>query len=148
MTVCIVNFVGCHRSARGQLRTRLKVLVVDDQSSLRRALRTSLATCGFEAVEARSGEEALTLLGSDHYDVVLLDLEMPGMDGIEVCRRIGQLPRRPSVVMLTVCDSDKDKVRAFDAGADDYLTKPVRFGELVARIQTVVEARNAEPERR
>jgi two-component system KDP operon response regulator KdpE len=115
-----------------------KVLIVDDESSLRRILRVSLGALGFEAEEASTGEEALALLGSDQYDVVLLDIEMPGKGGIETCREINALSPRPVVLMLTVRDGEEDKAKAFEAGADDYVTKPFRLPDLVARVRTAL----------
>jgi two-component system KDP operon response regulator KdpE len=115
-----------------------KVLIVDDESSLRRVLRVSLAAIGFEAEEASTGEEALALLSADHYDVVLLDIEMPGQGGIETCREINRRSPRPAVLMLTVRDGKEDKAKAFEAGADDYITKPFRFPDLVARVRTAL----------
>jgi two-component system KDP operon response regulator KdpE len=115
-----------------------KILIVDDEPSLRRILRVSLAALGFEAEEASTGEQALARLGADHYDLVLLDVEMPGMGGIETCREIQRLSPRPAVVMLTVRDGEEDKTKAFEAGADDYITKPCRVRDLVARIRVVL----------
>jgi two-component system KDP operon response regulator KdpE len=123
--------------------TQAKVLVVDDESAFRRVLRTSLSALGFQVAEASTGEQALRALTTDHFDVVLLDVEMPGMGGIEACRQIHQQSRRPAVLMLTVRDGDTDKARAFEAGADGYITKPVPFRELVARIQAVLEANSS-----
>jgi CheY-like chemotaxis protein len=121
-----------------QLSTQGKVLIVDDESSLRRVLRVSLAALGFEAEEASTGEEALALLGANHYDVVLLDIEMPGIGGIETCKEIKRLFPQPIVLMLTVRDGKEDKVTALEAGADDYLTKPFRLPDLVARVRTAL----------
>jgi two-component system KDP operon response regulator KdpE len=115
-----------------------KVLIVDDKSSLRRVLRVSLAALGFEAEEASTGEEALAMLGAGHYDVVLLDIEMPGKGGIETCREINALSPRPVVLMLTVRDGAEDKAKAFEAGADDYVTKPFRLPDLVARVRSAL----------
>ena len=117
---------------------RGKVLIVDDEASLRRALRVTLASLGFEVGEASTGEQALALLGADHYEVVLLDIEMPGIGGIETCKEIKRLSPRPVVLMLTVRDSEEDKANAFEAGADDYFTKPFRLPDLVARVRTAL----------
>ena len=111
-----------------------KVLIVDDESSLRCVLRVSLAARGFDAEEASTGEEALALLGARHYDLVLLDINMPGIGGIETCREIQKLSSRPAVIMLTVRDGEEDKAKAFEAGADDYITKPFPLRDLVARV--------------
>lgn len=115
-----------------------KVLIVDDEASLRRALRVTLAALGFEVQEASAGEQALALLGAGHYDVVLLDIEMPGIGGIETCKEIKRLSPRPVVLMLTVRDSEEDRANAFEAGADDYFTKPFRLPDLVARVRTAL----------
>ena len=118
--------------------TRGRVLIVDDEASLRRALRVTLATLGFEVQEASTGEQALALMGADHYDVVLLDIEMPGRGGIETCKEIKRLSPRPVVLMLTVRDSEEDKANAFAAGADDYFTKPFHLPDLVARVRAAL----------
>jgi two-component system KDP operon response regulator KdpE len=99
----------------------------------------SLAALGFETAEAATGEEALALLQAAHYDVVILDVEMPGMGGIEACREMQAISPRPAVVMLTVRDGQHDKDKAFEAGAVDYLTKPCRFGDLIARIRLLLD---------
>jgi two-component system, OmpR family, KDP operon response regulator KdpE len=115
-----------------------KVLVVDDESSLRRVLRVTLAALGFEAAEASTGEQALAMLSAGHYDVVLLDIEMPGIDGIQTCREIKKLSPRPVVLMLTVRDGEQDRAKAFEAGADDYVTKPFHLSDLVARVRAAL----------
>ncbi len=115
-----------------------KVLIVDDESALRHVLSVSLATLGFEAEEAGTGEQALALLGAGHYDVVLLDINMPGKGGIETCREIQRLSPRPVVFMLTVRDGAEDKAKAFEAGADGYLTKPFHLSALVESIRTAL----------
>jgi two-component system KDP operon response regulator KdpE len=116
----------------------LNVLVVDDQPSFRRVLRTSLGANGFAVEEARSGEEAVTILAQCAFDLVLLDINMPGIGGLEACREIrAQLPK-VGIVMVTVQDGESEMVRALEAGADDYITKPIRFRELVARLRAVL----------
>ena len=115
-----------------------KVLIVDDESSLRRVLRVTLTTLGLKAEEAGTGEQALAMLGAEHFDLVLLDIDMPGRGGIETCREIQRLSPRPVVFMLTVRDGAYDKARAFEAGADDYLTKPFHLRDLVARIRAAL----------
>jgi DNA-binding response OmpR family regulator len=119
--------------------SRIRLLHVDDEASLRRVLRTALAAFGCDVVGVSNGERALALLETSSYDVVLLDLNMPGISGIEVCRRIQALGRRPVVVMFTVNDSEDAKAKA---GADDYLVKPVPLRELVARICTAIRNRD------
>jgi len=120
------------------------ILVVDDDSSTRQALRVTLTGMGFTVVEAARGEEALTLVRVSWFDAVLLDVDMPGMGGIETCRSIRRAIARLPILMLTVMDSEDDKVLALDAGADDYITKPFQVRELTARLRSAVRRRNAE----
>jgi two-component system KDP operon response regulator KdpE len=116
----------------------LRILVVDDESAIRRALRPPLLELGFQVAEASRGEEALQLLRNGTYDAVLLDVNMPGVGGIETLRRIrGFAPRLP-ILMLTVRDQEEEKVEALDLGADDYVTKPFSTRELIARIRAAV----------
>jgi two-component system, OmpR family, KDP operon response regulator KdpE len=128
---------------------RLNALVVDDEASFRRVLRTSLAASGFAVEEARSGEEAVAILARSAFDLVLLDVNMPGIGGVEACRKIrAQLPKI-GVVMVTVQDGESEIVKALEAGADDYITKPIQFRELVARLRAVLRrlrVHDAEPE--
>lgn len=114
------------------------VLIVDDDVSVRRALRTTLGTLGFSATEAASGEEALALVSTNRYDVVLLDINMPGLDGLETCRHLRQILPQIAILMLTVRDHEDDKVHALEAGADDYVTKPFHIRELTARVRAAV----------
>ena len=114
------------------------ILIVDDDSSVRRALHTTLNTLGFTTTEASGGEEALVLARTNPYDVVLLDINMPGMDGLETCRQLRRLFPRIAILMLTVRDSEEDKVQALEAGADDYVTKPFHIRELTARVRAAV----------
>jgi two-component system KDP operon response regulator KdpE len=117
---------------------RLNTLVVDDESSFRRVLRTSLATSGFAIEEARSGEEAVAMLAQSAFDLVLLDVNMPGIGGVEACREIRAHTPKIGIVMVTVQDAESEIVKALEAGADDYVTKPIRFRELVARLRAVI----------
>jgi two-component system KDP operon response regulator KdpE len=98
----------------------------------------------FNVIEAARGEEALSLVRITWFDAVLLDVEMPGMGGVETCRRIRQAIARLPILMLTVMDSEDDKVLALDAGADDYITKPFQLRELTARLRSAVRRRNAQ----
>src|SRR5580692_1470502 len=116
----------------------IRILVVDDEPAIRRALRPPLAELGFQVAEASRGEEALQVLRSSTYDVVLLDINMPGIGGIETLRRIRSLSPRLPVLMLTVRDQEEDKVEALELGADDYITKPFSTRELIARIRAAV----------
>ena len=114
------------------------VLVVDDELSIRRALHTTLHKLGFKTVEAARGEEALSLVRANTFDAVLLDINMPGMSGIDTCRNMRRFSPRIPILMLTVRDSEDDKVEALDAGADDYVTKPFQLRELTARIRAAM----------
>ena len=114
------------------------VLVVDDEPALRKVFRTSLAASGFVIKEACSGEEAVEILPQHPFDLVLLDINMPGIGGVEACREIRALAPKIGILMVTVRDAEHDMVRALEAGADDYVTKPVRFRELVARMRAVL----------
>jgi two-component system KDP operon response regulator KdpE len=116
---------------------QVSVLVVDDEPSLRKVIRASLAASGFSVEECGTGREALGVVQQRPFDLVLLDVNMPGMGGVETCRRIRALAPRTGIVMVTVRDGEEDKVRALEAGADDYVTKPFRFRELVARMGAV-----------
>jgi two-component system KDP operon response regulator KdpE len=124
------------------------ILVVDDDSSTRRALRVTLAGLGFTIVEAARGEEALSLVRVTWFDAVLLDVDMPGMGGVETCRNIRRTIARLPILMLSVMDSEDDKVLALDAGADDYITKPFQLRELTARLRAAVRRRNAQDSNR
>jgi two-component system, OmpR family, KDP operon response regulator KdpE len=114
----------------------IRVLIVDDETAIRRALRPPLAELGFEVTEAARGEEALQQLHAAPVDVVLLDVNMPGIGGIETLRRIRSFAPRLPVLMVTVRDAEEEKVEALEQGADDYITKPFSMRELVARIRT------------
>ncbi len=115
-----------------------RILIVDDEPALRRALRTSLAASGFAVEEAVNGEDAIEIFGRSRSDLVLLDINMPGIGGVETCRRLRGLSADAGIVMVTVRDSEDDQVRALEAGADDYVTKPYRFRELLARLRAVL----------
>jgi len=115
-----------------------KVLIVDDDGSIRRALSGTLQGMGFAVDVASTGEAALHLVGQTAFDVVLLDINMPGMGGIRTCREIRKSQPRLGILMLTVRDSEEDKVAALDAGADDYVTKPFNVRELAARVRAAV----------
>jgi two-component system, OmpR family, KDP operon response regulator KdpE len=101
-----------------------KLLIVDDDPSIRRVLVAALTATGFEVAEERTGERAIELLRKSSFDVVLLDLNMPGLGGLETCRELRKQHPKIGILMLTVRDSPEDKVRLLDAGADDYITKP------------------------
>jgi len=114
-----------------------RVLVIDDDPQIRRAMRASLTARDYQVSDARTGEEGLEKLRSAGYDLVLLDMNMPGMGGIETCRLI-RSSSDVAIIMLTVSNSEKDKVEALDAGADDYVTKPFSMPELLARIRATL----------
>jgi two-component system KDP operon response regulator KdpE len=116
----------------------LRILVVDDEPAIRRALRPPLVELGFQVAEASRGEEALQMLRAAVYDAVLLDVNMPGIGGIETLRRMRAFAPRLPILMLTVRDQEEDKVHALDLGADDYVTKPFSTRELIARIRAAV----------
>lgn len=114
------------------------VLIVDDEISIRRALRTTLSSLGFITVEAGRGEEALLLVRTNRFQAVLLDINMPGVGGIETCRGLRRMFPQLPILVLTVRDSEDDKVEALDAGADDYVTKPFQLRELTARLRAAI----------
>jgi len=123
------------------------VLIVDDERSIRLSLRTILSGLGYVIVEAARGQEALSLTRTAQFDVVLLDINMPGMGGIDVCRMMRRNSSRLPIVMLTVQGGEDRKVEALDAGADDYITKPFQLRELIARLRAVVRRnKNSEEE--
>jgi two-component system KDP operon response regulator KdpE len=109
-------------------------LLIDDEPQIRRVLRTSLSSQGANVLDVQNGEEALELLKHQTVDLVLLDLNMPGMGGLETCRAIRQGWNMP-IIIVSVRESDRDKVEALDAGADDFVGKPFSFDELMARIR-------------
>jgi two-component system KDP operon response regulator KdpE len=121
----------------------IRILLVDDEPAIRRALRPPLLDLGFQVVEASRGEEALQQLRSGSFDVVLLDINMPGIGGIETLRRIRSFAPRLPILMVTVRDGEEEKVEALELGADDYVTKPFSTRELVARIRAAVRRMRA-----
>jgi two-component system KDP operon response regulator KdpE len=110
------------------------ILVVDDEPQIRRVLRATLSAQGYAIIEAADGQEGLLKVRSEHPHLVLLDMNMPVLAGLEACREMRAGFDIP-IIMLTVCDAEKDKVRALDAGADDYIVKPFGIQELLARIR-------------
>jgi two-component system KDP operon response regulator KdpE len=113
------------------------ILVVDDEPQIRRVLRSTLTSQGYVIVDAKTGEEALESVRKNKPDLVLLDVNMPGMGGIETCREIRRSSDAP-IVMLTVRNAERDKVLALDAGADDFVVKPFGIEELLARIRAAL----------
>jgi two-component system KDP operon response regulator KdpE len=122
-----------------------RILVVDDDPQIRRTMKTTLTARGYEVSDSRSGEEALDKLRLETYDLVLLDMNMPGSGGIETCRLI-RSSSDIAIIMLTVRSSEKDKVEALDAGADDYVTKPFSTPELLARIRATFRRLSQAPD--
>jgi two-component system KDP operon response regulator KdpE len=113
------------------------ILVVDDEPQIQRAIRTILTEKGFKVTTASRGEEGLTLAAANEPDMVILDLGLPDMDGVEVCTRLREWTQCP-IIILSVRDSERDKVSALDKGADDYLTKPFGVEELLARVRVAL----------
>lgn len=113
------------------------ILVVDDEPQIRRVLRATLSAQGYSIVEAHNGSEALERFRTAKPDLVLLDMNMPVLDGLETCRELRSGSDVP-IIMLTVRSAEKDKVRALDAGADDYVVKPFGIQELLARIRAAL----------
>jgi two-component system, OmpR family, KDP operon response regulator KdpE len=114
-----------------------RILVVDDDPQIRRTMKATLTARHYEVSDSRNGEEALDKLRSETFDLVLLDMNMPGTGGIETCRLI-RSSSDVAIIMLTVNNTEKDKVEALDAGADDYVTKPFSMPELLARIRATL----------
>ena len=123
--------------------TSAKVLIVDDAQQVRRVLRTALSAEGYTIFEAGTGEEALNLFRTSPPDVILLDVNMPGMTGLETCHEIRRHSDVP-ILMLTVRHAERDKVMALDEGADDYVVKPFGMQELLARLRAALRRRGAQ----
>ncbi|HEX3748894.1 MAG TPA: response regulator transcription factor [Bryobacteraceae bacterium] len=120
-----------------------KILVVDDDPQIRRVMKATLVGHSYEVVEARTGEDALETIPKESPNLILLDMNMPGIGGLETCRAIRAGADTP-VIILSVRNTEKDKVAALDAGADDYVTKPFGIEELLARIRAAL--RRSSPE--
>jgi two-component system, OmpR family, KDP operon response regulator KdpE len=114
-----------------------RILVVDDEPQIRRVLRAALSSQGYEVSDARTGEDALESIREQRFDLILLDMNMPGMGGLETCRAIRAGWDVP-IIIVSVRDSDQDKVEALDAGADDFVSKPFSMDELAARIRAAL----------
>lgn len=115
--------------------TKLRALLVDDEVAIRKLLRASLSA-DYDTIEAETGEEAIRLAATNNPSIILLDLGLPGTDGIEVIRRIREFSTTP-IIVLSARENEQDKVQALDWGANDYLTKPFSVGELQARMRVV-----------
>jgi two-component system KDP operon response regulator KdpE len=121
----------------------LRVLIVDDEPAIRRYLRTALGAHGYQISEAANGQEGLAAVALQRPDLVILDLGLPDLDGVEVARRLREWTQVP-IIILSVRGQEAGKIAALDAGADDYLTKPFGAGELLARMRVAVR-RSASP---
>lgn len=119
------------------MNKKTKILIADDEPKIRMFLRANLNARGYEVYLARHGAEAVEMAGLVLPDLIIMDVNMPGMDGIEACRRIREWGDMP-IIILSVRDDEKDKVRALDEGADDYVTKPFGMEELLARIRVAL----------
>jgi two-component system, OmpR family, response regulator MprA len=126
----------------------MRVLVIEDDDAVRSAIRRSLLLAGYEVLEAADGEEGLGRLANDVPDVVILDIGLPKVDGIEICRRLRSAGDRVPVLMLTARDAVEDRVIGLEAGADDYLVKPYDVRELRARIAAIMRRHLPEAEGR
>ena len=122
----------------------MRVLIVDDDRSLREALRRALVLGGYDTVSAANGREALTQVADSTPDALVLDVGLPDLDGLEVCRRLRDDGNRVPVLMLTARDAVEDRIDGLDAGADDYLVKPFDVGELKARLRALLRRTGAE----
>ena len=121
------------------------ILVIDDEVQIRRFLKIGLESQGFAVYEAGSGEEGMTQTVMKKPDIILLDLNLPDMGGIDVLKKLREWYKAP-VIVLTVRESEQDKVDLLDNGADDYITKPFNMGELLARIRAILRRTKQEPE--
>lgn len=119
------------------MMNKTKILIVDDENAIRRFLRTSLTAHGYDVFEAANGEDAIFQAVNIQPDILILDLGLPGISGLEVIKRIREWSDVP-VIVLSVKERDTDKIEVLDAGADDYLTKPFSIGELTARIRVAL----------
>lgn len=123
------------------MTTPIHILVIDDEPQILRALRTILTAKQFRVSTAARGEEGLAIAAAEQPDLIILDMSLPDMDGIQVCKELRTWTETP-IIILSVRDSEKDKVAALDAGADDYLTKPFGIEELLARVRVALRHKN------
>jgi two-component system KDP operon response regulator KdpE len=122
-----------------------RILVVDDEPQLRRVMRSALTRQNYFVADARTGEEAVELLRKDRFDLIILDRNMPGMSGLDICRQI-RSGSDIGIIILTVRKAESDKIEALDAGADDYVTKPFSMPELLARIRANLRRVSVSPQ--
>jgi two-component system KDP operon response regulator KdpE len=119
------------------------LLVVDDEPQIRRVLRATLSSNGYDVIEAKNGQEAIEMAVRERPDLILLDVNMPDMSGLEACSKI-RLSFEGPIIMVTVRNSEQDKIVALDAGADDYVVKPFAMEELLARIRAALRRSSSE----
>lgn len=119
-------------------RQKKRILVVDDEVEIVRALQRSLVAHGYEVVTANNGERALEVVLAQQPDLLLLDLNLPGISGLEVCKQLRTQSELPPIIVITVRNRERDKVHALDMGADDYVSKPFSINEVLARIRVAL----------
>ena len=119
------------------------ILVVDDEPQIRRVLQAALSSSGYDVIEAKNGQEAVEMVIRERPALILMDVNMPGMSGLEACSKI-RLSFPGPIIMATVRNSEQDKIQALDSGADDYVVKPFTMGELLARIRAALRRSNSE----
>ncbi|HEX7609771.1 MAG TPA: response regulator transcription factor [Solirubrobacteraceae bacterium] len=122
----------------------MRILVVDDDRAVREALRRTLTLAGYEVELAEDGEHALAQIAQALPDAVVLDIGLPGIDGLDVCRQVRRLGNRVPILMLTARDAVADRIDGLDVGADDYMVKPFDVGELKARLRALLRRANPE----
>jgi len=134
------GFVDFRNGTRTKIEKSMNnttILVVDDEPQIRRVLRSTLASEGYDVVEAKNGQDAIEMTVRERPDLILLDVNMPDMSGLETCGKI-RLSCSTPIIMITVRNSEQDKILALDSGADDYVVKPFAMGELLARIRAAL----------
>jgi two-component system KDP operon response regulator KdpE len=119
------------------------ILVVDDEPQIRRVLQATLSSSGYDVIEAKNGQEAVEMVIRERPALILMDVNMPGMSGLEACSKIRMSFSVP-IIMVTVRNSEQDKIHALDSGADDYVVKPFTIGELLARIRAALRRSSSE----
>jgi two-component system KDP operon response regulator KdpE len=119
------------------------ILVVDDEPQIRRVLQATLSSSGYDVIEAKNGQEAVEMVIRERPALILMDVNMPGMSGLEACSKIRMSCSVP-IIMVTVRNSEQDKIHALDSGADDYVVKPFTIGELLARIRAALRRSSSE----
>ncbi len=135
--------IAARTQRRGRPMNNATILVVEDEPQIRRVLRATLSSNGYDVVQARDGQEAIEMVIRERPDLILLDVNTPGMSGLEACSRI-RLSFGGPIIMVTVRNSEHDKVVALDSGADDYVVKPFAIGELLARIRAALRRSTSE----